>query len=421
MAKTSKKKEWKPQSRPKLTFWEKSGIIGFVSFIPFFIFVLLPYLTRGYIVKNMKIGEEQLAAIPTKINLVRTDLEPAFFKLKINYLFVRVPRNLSPVSLTPNTVVFRQNPRRIARTLIFSCHPNAGQFFGASLGFYGFFMPSHPLEYLDLALKSDYQPVRQMCKASFLASQGIAGRIFEAEWDLQHRGYVFPNSSNNGYIGRIFCTDGNGLIEMALSDEVQPVTLRDWVNIGMTILPHANPTMATPPESLKLAMNMAVGDEREQNHVIEGCLNQYFATGSSAWVIPLAMTLEKRGFFREVLELSQGFAPQVRNDPALRLIWQELVDRMLGTMLNCELEVHPSRNLLRVKCKNRSNFALKKVNLRVTVDLPRGETDFPVVLFEESPLHGGFEKELEVSPTTLSDIKGGKNPRFRIDSVEVLD
>ncbi|HNV70954.1 MAG TPA: hypothetical protein PKO06_14730, partial [Candidatus Ozemobacteraceae bacterium] len=384
MAKTSKKvREWKPQPQPLLTFWQKSFLVGILLFIPFFLLVMLPLIARNHIVKNMKIYEDQLFAMPETINLVRTDLEPAFFKLKIDHLFIRVPRNMTPVRIEPNAAVFRANPRRISRTLAVAAHPDAAKVFEPSLGLLRFFMPRKPLDYLDAALHSDYHPVRQLCKAYFLAGQGVSGKVFKAEWDIHHRGYIVPNPGQTGWIGRVFCEEGDGMSEVSLYDESVAATLRDWVNIALTVHPHASPTLSIENAPIKPLMDQAVRDEKAQNQVIETCLNEYYANHNPKWSIPLAVVLQRRGYLREVIEMGNYFSPLVKTDVDLAPLWQEIIDQTMTHFISIELDLHPKLNRLRLKCRNKTDLPLRNVKLQVTVKTSKGERQFPVLLFDQ--------------------------------------
>ena len=422
MAKTGKKvREWKPQQQPLLTFWQKSFLAALALFSPFFILVILPLLARNHIVKNMKIYEDQLFAMPEKINLVRTDLEPAFFKLKIDHLFIRIPRTMTPVRIEQSAAVFRTHPRRISRTLAIAAHPQAAKVFAPSLGLLSFFMPSKPLEYLDVALHSDYHPVRQLCKAYFLASQGVSGKVFKAEWDNSHRGYIVPNPGQTGWIGRIFCEEGNGMIEVSLYDEAKAATLRDWTNIALTVHPHASPTMSIENAPIKPLMDLAMKDDKGQNQVIETCLNEYFANHNPKWSIPLALVMQQRGYLREVLEMGNFFSPQVANDIDLRPLWQDIIDRTMTHFIQIELDLHPQLNRLRLKCQNKTDLPLRDVKLQVTVHTKQGERVFPLLLFTQGSIHGGAEQELEELPPDGLDLVGATNPRFRIEGVQVIE
>lgn len=420
------KKEWKPVVESTMPWWKKTLIAAGLAFFPFLLGVILPIVTRNHIIKNMKIGEDLVNNPPEEFNLVSTAEPASSYQVICRGVGFNIPRTMVPVRVNPESVIFRRSPRPIARTLAFTRQKFPPPVNTASLGLLRFFIAEEGRTYLEDALYATWHPIRLMCKANLISSQGITSRIFKTQFDDDHTAYVFPTKGNSGYIGRIFSQRGTGYTEMAYFDETTAVTLRDWTNIAKEV-DFAPVTGGAEAEKLQ---GPALAEFVEQaklgkmfDHVIiETALNQYFATGSESWIIPLAYVMGRQGYLRELIEMQREAVGSIKDDPGLRAHWNQILEETLQTILQIEVDPHLTQNLLVMTCANKGRFALRQLVLRLTLVYPDGvEKQFKQTLFLQGTLQAGSANNLEFPPPEGFSVRGVKAIHVAVDEVEVVD
>ncbi|MFZ2956080.1 MAG: hypothetical protein WA705_04215 [Candidatus Ozemobacteraceae bacterium] len=421
------KKEWKPIALVEMPWWQK-GLIGSVTaFLPFFIFVILPMMARNHIVNKMKLSEDLILNPPIIINLVKSGEATSTIRLALGGVTFQVPRSMTPVELTSNSVVFRQSPRRDDRTLSIQVRPRAPEVdLGNDFNIGRLFMPSDTFSYMTTALYATWHPVRMMCKATLLASQGVSSRFFEALWAGRHTGYIFPTPANSGYIGRIFGANPGPYVEFSYYDEVHPVTLRQWVNLAMEIRLKGDPdpkVSENQPSPIPLAETLErIREGRGDNgEVVETSLNQYFSTGNASWALPLANILSREGFLHEIIEFQRTFSGAVRNDEQLKRLWSKVLDDSLKSILKIDIDTHLQQNLLMATFKNSGRFALKNIQMKITLFASDTERSFTQTLFREGTLQAGGEETLQIPPPEGMTVRGVQTIAFNVETLEVVD
>lgn len=420
------KKEWKPVAEVTMPWWKKTLIAAGSAFVPFFIFVLIPVLTRNHIINTMKIGENLINNPPEEFNLVATGEAPPCYTINCRGVSFAIPRTMVPVRISRDSVIFRKSPRPIARTLAFTRSKFPPPVNIESLGLLRFFVAKDALEYLQESLSANWHPIRLMCKANLISSQGITSRIFQTSFDLDHLAYVFPTKGNSGYIGRIFSHRGAGYTEFGYFDETTPVSLRDWTNIARTInfetdngQPDAEqlqgPALANFVEQAKLGKMFDYS-------IIEASLNQYFATGSETWILPIAYVMGRQGYLRELIEMQREAVSNIRDDAGLRAHWNAILEDVLRSILKIEVDPHQTQNSLVMTCTNTGRLALNHLVLRLTMVYPDGnEKQFKQTLFQEGTLQAGAAVNLEFPPPDGFSVRGVKSISVAVDEVEVVD
>jgi len=420
------KKEWAPEEVVPWPLWKKALLTAILAFIPFFFGVILPMVTINHIVTKMKLAEEILLGKPDPIHMVYTAEPPPSMLLRMGVLQARVPRGWMPVQVGRSHVLLRQSPRRVARSIFLQAWPETPPVDLSSVWLFGLFIPDEPVQYFDTILWSTWHPVRLMCKANFLVSQGIAARFFEALMDDKHRAFVFPTPGNTGYTGRSFQTKHHMSGECSYFDEVHAVTLRDWVNLamGLKFLPPVGSTgnkadtVKTPLEEL-LRRSAANGSPWE---IVEESLNGYFATGSSSWMLPLTRVMAQQDYIPEAISFIRRYSPDARGTD-LAPQWNELLNTIVSGLIKVDLEPHLQLNKFVCHIENTSRLPLRNLRLQfsLTLRIIDGEhfRTFTRTFFHEGQLRPGLTESIEVTPPHGIFIHGAKNLAYQIEYVEV--
>ncbi|EKD84134.1 MAG: hypothetical protein ACD_39C00221G0003, partial [uncultured bacterium] len=247
--KAKKKKNWQSDEEEGLAPWQKAALIAVLTFVPFMLFVVIPMLARDHYSKTLKLPEEVFLKAPEEINLVSTGEVGATYKVTINETEFKIPEAFTPTKISRDRIDFKPSSRREARQITILAQKEARTIQFTKTGFARWFMPSSMQLFLQTILRATWHPIRLIFKAQFFATEGITGRIFEARWDVHHRGFIFPVSGDKGYIGRVFRTNAPGYFEFMVLDSVAPVSLREWVNLAMRIKPPSDVASATLPVS----------------------------------------------------------------------------------------------------------------------------------------------------------------------------
>ncbi|HEY9072357.1 MAG TPA: hypothetical protein VIV61_19000 [Candidatus Ozemobacteraceae bacterium] len=426
MAKAVKKaREWKVEEK-RLSPIQKAALFGVVAFIPFFIFILLPYLVRQHIVEKLKLAEELIVAPPEHVSLVSTGEVPPTFRVVIRGFTFQIPKIYTPVRVLPNVAVFRINPRRISRTISIAALKQPPSLALNESGLIQWFMPDDPLAFLDTMLYASYHPIRMMCKAHFYVGEGIGGKVFETSWDANHRAYVFPTPGGSGYIGRIYRTNGDGYYEFAMTDEVDGVTLREWIDLAIKIKPpFADGTpvqdMASRGASLARALSLVEQGGSGLTEAVELSMNQYYATHTNGWLLPIAMAMEKRGYYHELIQFYRDNAQKAREDSQQLALWRDLFERTLPQIINIDVDPHLNQNQIDLYCKNKSEFAIRNVKVTLTLSGKEGDRTFDTLLLSNDTLHPGNEKVIAVEPPPKLLVRNAQSISARITDLEISE
>lgn len=411
-----------------------------LSFVPFFFLVILPFAVRSYIQGTLKVADALLLSAPTPIHLVRSGTIPPMMRFRLRDVEFRVPKILTPVFLDPNSIIFRQLPRTLSRTLALGAYPESRKVDMSPTGIVAWFVPEDMLRFFEEVLPASWNPARLISKAHFLTSQGIGSEIFVTDWDEKHRGYIFPLSGNTGYLGRIFPTQEPGYLEYIYFDEVpkaqfstgdaQPdaelkrVTLRHWVDIGSFIRflseEAAQSNRYTGP-ALADALKMAAGDHNMQCEALEAGINQYFAVGSTSWLLPVTTVMENRGFFRETIRFCRAFAPNTPEGKSEATVWRQILDRTVKRILRLQLDRHLQLNALIVNAQNMGEFPLRRIKLMITLLTKEGDQVFPAEICTISTLHPGHETTVQIDFPPQFSVNSAQDIQWQVEDVEVFD
>jgi hypothetical protein len=399
--KKKKKKSWQVEEK-RLSPIQKGLIVSILAFIPFFFFILLPVLTRDHFVKKLKIPPEIFLQPPQLINLVKTGDVGQTFKLTINEVEFKIPVNFTPVKIGENFIELASGPRRLSQTISIVSLKERKKMDFTSTGFARWFMPDTVFKFLQTILRATWHPVRLMFKAQFFASEGIASKIFEARWDVHHRGFIFPTPGQRGYIGRVFRTNGPGYFEFSMRDEVNPVTLREWVNLAMKIKPPSEDENEPDPYSpafynLGMMKQQALDPDRQVEVLSKG-LNEFFRTSRPMWLIPVAMVMKQRGYNAQVIDLHKKFLKAFPIDSPLKESWNDILDETVDGTLEIEIDHRLRKKELKVYCKNLTEKQIAQILIRISVIYRNGsQKSFFANLLPNERLYELQEKQLSVT------------------------
>ena len=420
-----KQREWKVEEK-KISPFTKILVSAVVAFIPFCLFILIPYLVKNHIVSKMNLSEELILAPPEHVSLVATGDVPATMKVVIHGFTFHIPKIYTPVRVMPDIAVFRINARRISRTISIAARKRQPMLSLQDSGLIQWFMPSEPLDFLDTILYATYHPVRLLCKAHFFASEGISSKVFETAWDTNHRAYIFPTSGGSGYVGRIYRTDGDGYYEFSVADEVEAVTLREWVDIAMKLKPPESYVPQVESQgngwaSITQTIARANSGDSGLTEAIEASLNRYYATMNRGWLIPIAIAMEKRGYYNELIQFYRSNIAWARQQPKQLAVWNEIFERTLTQVLKIEVDPHLAQNQVNLYCKNISDFAIRRVVLEIMLSGKEGNRSFETLVLDNDTLLPGVEKMFAIEPPPNRFMRSTKSITARVLDLEISD
>lgn len=396
---------------------------GVATFIPFFLVIILPLLTRNYVLKTFNLQPEVLLASPLTLKMAPSGAPIPTLRLVMKGMAFQVPRIFTPVRITPTLLTFRNNPRRISRTISVSIIPEPPRIDLRHSGALSWFLPEATRDFLQLVLWATWHPVRVYAKAQFLVNQGIGSSFFRTDWDAAHEGFVFPTPANSGYIARIFAGEHDPYIEFSMFDETDPVNLETWTDVAITLKPPlpgaASPTpVASRP--LSLASSIALTANEETAHqVLQDFLNQFYLTGNPSWLLPVGLIMEHRMFFREAIALCKQAIPQLAERPQEVALWRDLFDRAVKQVVKVDVDPHLELDQVNVYVKNLTKFPLRRIKLHITAADAAGERTFSATVQEVGAMQAEDEKVFPVptSPGFLSRKLQGMS--WTVEDIEI--
>ncbi len=419
-----KSKEWKIPDEEPLTPAQRISLIVIVSLIPVFFLIILPLIVRNYIVSTLKLPENVIFAIPEEKKLsggigLRT------YKIRIQGFEFQIPENYVPTLIENDLAEFRVSPRRSSRTITIHASRKSKPVDLQGSGLVRWFLPKDMLEFFDTILFSYWHPVRLLGKANFFVNEGIAGPIFSAKWDANHRGYIFPMQGEKGFLGRIFGQDGTGYAEIGAYDQVKPVTFEEWCDFGVLVKPpfHQESQIAasgprkviSPRETFVRAKD---GGYASQTAALEDSLNEFFQTGHPSWIIPIAHVMEQRGFYGEVINLCGKFSKTKRLDNDQISHLRDAFEKAWRRVLFLENDPDFDLNQITIYCQNLSDFPIRKIQMKLTYGSTEGEKCFRETLFDNSTLYGPSTKTISINPPAGFNIKA-PDLRLTLEALEI--
>ncbi len=418
------KKAWQPEEVRTLSPFQKFLIAAILSFVPFFFGIALPLLARDHYVKMLKIPAELFLGAPEKINLVNTGEVGATYKVDIHGFEFKIPEKYTPSRINDFSAEFRAEPRREARYIYALAEPHPRSINFSATGIARWFIPSEMSRFLPLILHASWHPIRLMFKAQFFSSEGLSSKVFEANWDLNHRAYIFPTPGEKGYLGRGFSIDHTSYFEFLLVDTVHPVTLREWVNLAMKIKPpdlsqKPDGKQNTPAPSLETLIEHAQHPNRE-NRAISESLSMFYRTQSPEWLIPVAMVMQNREFYPDLIDLHKQYLSRFPVDSPHKTVWNEVLDNAVAKIIKMEIDPQPGLRELNVYCKNLTNLDIGQVWARIDIKNESGEKSFMAPVLSQGRLFSNDEKHMYVKAP--DDINLGPNPEisYRIMQIDFL-
>lgn len=424
-----KKKGKKPETQGiGLTKFQKSLFWATIALIPLTLFYILPIVCRSYFVKELKVSEEVFLSAPEPINLVSTsDIGPCY-KITINGYTFAIPEKYTPSKIDYNEAEFRIKSRSEGRYIYLRSEKRTRTMNFNSQGITRWFLPSEARAFLPLILNANYHPFRLLFKSQFFASQGITSKIFTSKWDKFHVGYIFPTAGNEGYLGRIFRMNDAGTVEFLMSDSVIPVTLRDWVNIAMRIQTPYPTTADTSFEEQeksnnllleKLIENAENQELEEQSRTLSLALNEFYRTKEPEWLIPVAIVMENRGFFPDVLDLISQYKPSFNETSVYLPKWNEIIDKAVAESLSIEAEPRRSLREFDLYCKNLTDLDINQIVIKIDVTSNLGVIQsFTTSLLNQSYLRSREEKHLKIKCPDYISVADAINISHRVTSLE---
>ncbi|MGM0600045.1 MAG: hypothetical protein ACQETH_09550 [Candidatus Rifleibacteriota bacterium] len=423
--KKQKKKYWQEEEEG-LTPVQKGIIVSLIAFIPFFFFILLPVLARDHFVEKLKIPPEIFLSPPHKIDLVQTTPVGQTFKVNINGVEFKIPVEYTPIKIKENFIKFSCDPLRLTKTISAISLKEDIELNYTSTGFARWFMPNNVFKFLQVILRATWHPIRLMFKAQFYATEGIASKIFEARWSAHYRGFILPTPGQRGYVGRVFRTNGSGYFEFAMQDEINRVTLQQWVSLAMKIKPPNGKEQYSDPYSpafynLETQKELALKPER-QVEVLSRCLNEFFRTKKPMWLIPIAIVMKQRGFNAQVMDLHKQYLNKFAIDSPLKDTWNEILDQTVASSLEIKIDPSLNKQLLKVHCKNLTERQIKQILIKIKLKYKNGkENTFIKKLLSNQRLFELQTKDILIDAPSDISLVNLDNIDYRIMQIDFIE
>lgn len=416
------RKDWDRENEG-FTGLQKGLLICILSFIPLFLFVLLPLLARHYYVKALKIPEELFLSAPELIELSKTAETEPTYKVIINNVEFKIPNSFSPVNIDINQMEFRNNPKRFGRNIRIKSFTEAQKIEYSSIGFARWFMPSSVLKFMQKILRANWHPARLMFKAQFYAHEGITSKIFEARWDLHHRGFIFPAHAKKGYNGRIFRTNDSGYFEFSVTDEICPVSLEEWINMAMKIKPPNTTASSTAPITPPLQQLIRdSNDELNAPRVLGQALSQFHYTKEPQWLIAVGKILETRGFYAEVVSMHRKFLNQFVKLPEHKDAWNRMLDHTASKILAIEIDPVLETKELNLYCKNLTDSHVGQITIQIIAHYQDGsEKSFITSLLDHGRLFENQERKVRVTTPQETSSLGINKISYKIMQLDFIE
>ena len=413
MAKNPGKKQAAKPPSPREIYLkriQKFSLLAICISLPVILFIAIPIACRNHFVKTLKISEEVFLSAPEHINLVNTEDVGPCYRIKINGYTFAIPEKFTPSKIDFNEAEFRMKSRSEGRYIFLHSERRTRTLNFNSNGVTKWFLPTETRKFLPIILNANWHPFRLMFKAQFFASEGITSKIFQSKWDKNHNGYIFPSPGNEGYLGRIFRMNDAGTVEFLISDSVKPVTLREWVNIAMMIqTPSPGDFEEMEEESEKNFFSLddliaKASDEEQQVNTLNIALNEFYRVKEPEWLIPVAIVMQERGFFPDVLDLIEQYKTSFQENSKYQTKWNELIDKAVAESITIEADPLLDVRELNLYCKNLTDMDINQVKLTINVTSTLGITkSFDVSLLSQSSLRSREEKQIQVKcPADIS-------------------
>ncbi|MDD2997641.1 MAG: hypothetical protein PHV05_01195 [Candidatus Riflebacteria bacterium] len=395
--KTKKQKDWKPEEESKLSRLQKGIIAAAISFIPFLFLVILPIMARENFSSNLIVSRDIFLSAPEQINLSSSEAIQPTFKLNIKGVEFKIPDTFTPVRITDDSVEFRIEPRHDSKCIYVCSRPYENTIKYAEEGLARWFMPTSLQEYVEKILNATWHPIRLMFKAQFFASEGITGKIYQADWDANHHGYIFPVKGDRGYLGRIFRDKNQGYFEFLVADSIHHVSLQEWMNLAIRIkppLPSENETTASISSDINFLTEEA-SIPAKQNQILSFALSGFFKTSSVEWLIPVARVMQQRKFYPELLDMHKQFFKDFSRDETWKAAWKNMFDSTVKQIITTDIDPENLNREIKIYCKNLTALEIGQVWLRITVkSTDDSEKSFVAPLLKQSRLIEDQEKEI---------------------------
>lgn len=389
------------------------------------LFIVVPIVSRNYFVQSLKISENIFVSAPENIKLVSTSEVGVCYPVKINGYTFHIPERFTPTKITSNAAEFRMTSHSSGRYIYVHAEKQTKRMNFKSNGITRWFLPTEMRKILPLILNSDWHPIRLMYKYQIYASEGINSKIFQTNWNQNHKGYIFPCPGNEGYLGRIFRMDGDGTVDFLISDGITPVSLREWVNIAMKLeTPQKGEKKVADnskaPSQYSLDDIIAKAEKpNNQRKTLEIGLTEFYRTNSPEWLIPVAIVMQKRGFYPEVLELINQYQSRFEEDTKYLPKWNELLDKAISECIS--IEVDPITNLkeLNIYLKNLTHLDIKQVAIDVEITSGFGtKQSFAPTLLNQNTLRSKEEKQLKIRCPHDFNLSEASKIEHRITKIE---
>jgi hypothetical protein len=213
---------------------------------------------------------------------------------------------------------------------------------------------------------------------------------------------------DKGYIGRVFRTNNPGYFEVMVLDSVAPVTLREWVNIAMKIKPPSDLASATLPSmhgsnSIEALIEKTAIPEREPE-ILSVALTSFFHTRNPAWLLPISLVLENRGFYAELIDLHRQFINGFGPESPYRTLWDQIFSRALHRIIKLDIDPQLHLRELSLSCLNLTHLEITQVLLKIMVKSRiAGEQTFTTELLSHGRLYEQQEKNIIIrAPDNIS-------------------
>ena len=197
------------------------------------------------------------------------------------------------------------------------------------------------------------------------------------------------------------------------------------IHTQIVLCPGYNDNEELTPEELKSKiddLSVKALDPEYQAEVLGQCLNEFYKSKVPVWLIPVAIVMEARGFFPDVLDLvEQDIVQGYKNEaPDYYMpMWNELIDKAVAESIAIEIDPQQGLRELNIYCKNLTDLDINQVYIRIDVlSNLNAKQSFIVPLLSQSYLRNREEKHIQVKCPDDISIANAVEITHRVESLE---
>jgi len=169
--------------------------------------------------------------------------------------------------------------------------------------------------------------------------------------------------------------------------------------------------------SLPALTSLAPIPERE-NDAISGSLAEFFRTRSPEWLIPVAIVMQSREFYPELIDLHKQYLNRFPVDSPHKKTWNEILDNAVGKIIKLEIDPQLGIRELKVYAQNLTNLEIGQVWIKFVIKQATSEKSFLAPLLPHTRILAKEEKHLLIKVPDDISLADNTGIDYRIIQID---